>query len=193
MNILFFDTETTGIPRDFKAPYTDVENWPRIVQIGFAVYDERGEELNAWEYYIKPNGYEIPADATAVHGITQATAMEKGAKGWWVLGIFEEEAKGADLVVGHNIQYDVSVIGAEFVRLSQKSPLEGKKMLCTMRAGTAYCNIPGKWGKPKWPKLDELYWTLFRTHVEGATQHTALADCRATARCYFAMKEKGIV
>jgi hypothetical protein len=32
---LFFDTETTGLPKSWKAPVTDVNNWPRLVQLAF--------------------------------------------------------------------------------------------------------------------------------------------------------------
>tara|TARA_B110000908_G_C9962776_1_gene317636 strand:+ start:106 stop:219 length:114 start_codon:yes stop_codon:yes gene_type:complete len=35
MKILFFDTETTGLPKDFNAPIEEVENWPRLVQLGY--------------------------------------------------------------------------------------------------------------------------------------------------------------
>ena len=28
--ILFFDTETTGLPVDYKATYANVNNWPRL-------------------------------------------------------------------------------------------------------------------------------------------------------------------
>ena len=31
---LFFDTETTGLPANWQAPMSDLENWPRLVQIG---------------------------------------------------------------------------------------------------------------------------------------------------------------
>ena len=27
---IVFDTETTGLPKDFSAPITDFDNWPRI-------------------------------------------------------------------------------------------------------------------------------------------------------------------
>ena len=42
---IFFDTETTGFPRNWKAPVTDVDNWPRMVQIAWMVYDEMGNKL----------------------------------------------------------------------------------------------------------------------------------------------------
>ena len=31
---LFFDTETTGLPKNYNAPITDTDNWPRLVQLG---------------------------------------------------------------------------------------------------------------------------------------------------------------
>jgi len=39
---LIFDTETTGLPKDFKAPITDADNWPRCVQIAWQLHDDMG-------------------------------------------------------------------------------------------------------------------------------------------------------
>ena len=36
-----FDTETTGLPKEYDAPYTDIDNWPRLVQLAWIVYDYR--------------------------------------------------------------------------------------------------------------------------------------------------------
>ncbi len=30
---LFFDTETTGLPRNWHAPASDLANWPRLIQL----------------------------------------------------------------------------------------------------------------------------------------------------------------
>ncbi len=30
---LIFDTETTGLPKNYNAPLTDADNWPRLVQL----------------------------------------------------------------------------------------------------------------------------------------------------------------
>lgn len=43
---LFFDTETTGLPKNYKAPASDSDNWPRLVQIAWSIYDAEG---NSWE------------------------------------------------------------------------------------------------------------------------------------------------
>ena len=42
---LFFDTETTGLPKRWNAPVTDLENWPRLVQLAWIMYDDRGNML----------------------------------------------------------------------------------------------------------------------------------------------------
>jgi len=69
---LFFDTETTGLPRNWKAPVTDLKNWPRLVQLAFLVYDEKGTQISAGDFIIKPEGFKIPADVSLIHGISQA-------------------------------------------------------------------------------------------------------------------------
>lgn len=38
---LFFDTETTGLPKSWKAPVTDLNNWPRMIQLAFLPFDEK--------------------------------------------------------------------------------------------------------------------------------------------------------
>jgi len=43
MNYLIFDTETTGLPRNYKAPVTDGDNWPRLVQLAFLEYNSDAE------------------------------------------------------------------------------------------------------------------------------------------------------
>ncbi len=30
---LFFDTETTGLPKNWKASLTDLNNWPRLSEL----------------------------------------------------------------------------------------------------------------------------------------------------------------
>ena len=75
---LFFDTETTGIPQDYKAPCTDTDNWPRLVQLGWILTDSRGNELRRGNRIVRPEGFEIPAAASDVHGITTERALAEG-------------------------------------------------------------------------------------------------------------------
>lgn len=57
---LFFDTETTGLPKRWNAPVTDLENWPRLVQLAWIMYDDRGNMLESRDVIVKPEGFTIP-------------------------------------------------------------------------------------------------------------------------------------
>ena len=41
--ILIFDTETTGLPHNKTAPVSDVDNWPRLVQIAWQLHEPDGK------------------------------------------------------------------------------------------------------------------------------------------------------
>jgi DNA polymerase III subunit epsilon len=192
---LFFDTETTGVPKNYKAPITDTENWPRLVQLGYIVYDELngGEcvEYCSMEHIIKPEGFVIPAEVSKIHGITQEQAMEEGENLANVVHEFLRWVNAADELVGHNLSYDLHIMGAECIRLQLADPFVGKSTYDTMLKGTGVCKIPGfRMGEYKWPKLHELYYKLFNTPL--VQTHTALDDIRNTSRCYFELKRLGV-
>lgn len=181
---LIYDTETTGLPKDYKAPLTDSDNWPRMVQISWQLHDDLGKLLEVKNYIIKPEDYEIPYAVVKVHGITTERAIKQGVELNKVLTDFNETLKKVKYVVGHNIEFDNNIIGAEFHRKSIPTPLFKLKVLDTKNESTEYCAIPGgKGGKYKWPKLEELHKILFNEEFDMA--HNAAADVEATARCFF--------
>lgn len=110
--LLFFDTETTGLPRNWKAPVTDINNWPRLVQIAFLLYDREGNRISEKCYIIKPDGYQIPAYAARIHGITTNRALCEGKDLRSVLEEFREAAESSKYLVAHNISFDEKIIGA---------------------------------------------------------------------------------
>jgi DNA polymerase-3 subunit alpha len=75
---LIFDTETTGLPKRWDAPYTDTDNWPRVIQIAWQLHDEMGTLIEAEDYLVQPNGFDIPYDAERIHGISNALAQKEG-------------------------------------------------------------------------------------------------------------------
>lgn len=187
---LFFDTETTGLPRNYKAPVTDVNNWPRLVQIAWHLYATTGNLIEKSDFIIKPEGFKIPLDASRVHGITTVRAMQEGQDLGYVISLFNDQIEKASFLVAHNMSFDEKIIGAEFIRQNIKSTLFQKNRLCTMNASTNYCRIPGQYGY-KWPKLSELHIKLFgKTFKE---EHNAAADIEATARCFWKMKELRLI
>ena len=57
---LIFDTETTGLPRNYNAPISDLDNWPRMVQIAWQLHDDAGALLHHDSIIIKPEGIQFP-------------------------------------------------------------------------------------------------------------------------------------
>ena len=188
--LLFFDTETSGLPGNHRAPLNDLANWPRLVQIAWLLTDVQGGRQQAVEAIIRPDGFTIPVDAARVHGITTERAMAEGQPLHQVLQQFLETLQQADTLVAHNIAFDEKVLGAELLRCGLPNPLPDYKRHCTMEASTALCQLPGPCGY-KWPRLEELHRHLFGRGVDSA--HNALADMEATARCFFELQRRGVI
>lgn len=182
---LFFDTETTGVPMDYNAPASNTYNWPRLVQLGWILTDEEGNDLSKGNEIVKPEGFVIPSDVVNIHGITTKIAQQKGKPLRTVVELFLRDAKQAKYLVGHNVSFDQKVVGAELYRLGITDVISTKKSICTMKEGTSICKIPGYNGY-KYPKLQELYIKLFGHSFEKA--HDAMRDITATKKCFFEMK-----
>ena len=180
---LIYDTETTGLPKNFSAPVTDSENWPRLVQVAWQLHNSMGELIEVKNFIIKPVDFTIPFNAEKIHGISTQHALAHGVDLSFVLEEFNKAIEQSEFVVGHNIIFDINIMGAEFHRTQIESPLAQKKSIDTKNEGTEFCAIPGgRGGKFKWPTLTELHVKLFK---EGfAEAHNASADVEATTRCF---------
>ena len=188
---LIFDTETTGLPVDYKAPLTNFENWPRLVQLAWQCHDLNGKFLFAKNHVIKPEGFVIPEHvARKVHHITTEKALEIGEDLKTVLREFADDVQKATLVVGHNISFDLSIVGCEFLRCGMENVLESAKKLCTKESSTDFCGIIEK-GRIKWPNLTELHQKLFGMPFEDA--HNAAGDVVATTRCFLELVRVGAI
>ena len=189
--LLFFDCETTGLPRTRIFSPEVAEDWPHLVQLAWARYDLRGRAEDARSHIIRPEGFRIPADATRIHGISNAHARRAGRDLGEVLDEFLEAATApATTLVAHNLSYDAGVIGAELVRL--RKPLRFLEMpgICTMKGTTDLVQLsrPGGYGF-KWPTLEELHLYCFGHSYDGA--HDAASDLEACARSFFKLFDAG--
>lgn len=189
---LFFDTETTGLPRNWMAPVTDLANWPRLVQIAWVYYKD-GFEQDAKEYIIKPENFWIPEDSSKVHGITQEKALAEGKDLATILAEFKTLVEKSDYLVAHNMSFDEMIMGAEFLRKNMENIIPAKNRICTKEISTNFCAIPSASGYKefKWPKLAELHIKLFGKDFTNA--HNAFVDVKACAKCYFEMRNRKII
>jgi DNA polymerase-3 subunit alpha len=181
---LIFDTETTGLPRNYNAPITDTDNWPRCIQVAWQLHDDLGRLIEHKNFLVKPDGFNIPYDAEKIHGICTELAQEQGEDLETVLAEFNIALSKSKFAVGQNIGFDVNIMGAEFHRKGIPTRLSEMPVLDTCTETTAsLLQLPGgRGGKFKLPTLTELHAYLFGTPFAEA--HNATADVEATSRCF---------
>lgn len=193
--ILYFDTETTGLPDRNWNWKTDYDKWPHICQLSW-IFDKKEEN-----HIIYPNDWEIPEDVAKIHGITTERAKAEGSQWFRVAGLFILDCLEADLICGHNIYFDVSAIKANIMReLGEKWYYETRvdealfkgKRIDTMRPCVKYVGACYPNGKPgKFPRLEELYAKLFNGETFPA--HDAIEDVRAVERCLPEIVKLGLI
>lgn len=195
---LFFDTETNGLPVNPKAPMAMLENWPRIIQFAYSLYDEDRKLLYKYCEMIKPDGWTVPTDKFFIdNGYTTEKCEQEGVPIHEALTGFVTALENCKYIVAHNIMFDYPVVGSEMIRYGYKSKNKPLK-ICTKEIGTDYCKIPNPnayWaqrGSPyKWPNLTELHTKLFGDGFDGA--HDAMFDVNAMSKCFFEMLDQKII
>jgi DNA polymerase III epsilon subunit-like protein len=210
MRVLVFDTETTGLPKS-KIINPDMLNlWPHIVQFSYVIYDTALNDIvESKDAIVKvKDGITIPEDSIKIHGITNESSQKNGINIEFILNEFFYHLRSVDLLVGHNISFDINMIKVELLRFIYETNcniLENeakaykynlhfltnyKNISCTMQSSIDLCNIKSinKFGKEyiKFPKLLELHQKLFESTPNNL--HNSFNDILVTLRCFMKLK-----
>ena len=197
MIILTLDTETTGLPevlRGMQPRKEDLEKWPHIVQISWLMYDvQKGKIISEYDYVVQlPKGAKMSEESTAIHGIT-GRMSKNGICLKDALGILRVCVEQSQMIVGHNLDFDLDVIRSATLRISKTYDRNTlfpavKIYYCTMKHGRALCNLVKPDGYLKSPRLEELHHYLFQ---ENATNlHNSMVDVLVCFRCFYYMLYK---
>lgn len=186
---LVIDTETTGLTRLSFANRLNYKQWPRLVQIAWILGDD-GVILEKGVSLVRPDGYEIPAKAIQIHGISQKKALKEGVAVGSVLSLVGTVLQRADSIIAHNLNFDLGVVESEAMRLSfgLNIPL---KRLCTVQLGTKYLRKEKGLKRGSYPKLGNLYETIFGFPFGSA--HDALSDAQACYQIFIKLRRLGYV
>lgn len=190
---MVFDTETTGLPKNYNASAEDVDNWPRVIQLAYAIFDSQQQLVKRVCKLIKPEGWVIPREEFWLkNGYSTEESLEKGVPFKEVLEEYVQDRLNSNYVIAHNMNFDSKIIRAEMVRAGMTVEFTAKKV-CTMMKTITYCNVPYPSGKPgkKFPSLTELHNKLFETGFVGA--HDAGADVDACAKCFFELLHRKVI
>lgn len=176
MKLLIFDTETTGLPKSRKPSSTGRNIWPHIVSISWVILDAITNKIEKEKSYIvKPLNWEIPEESVRIHGINQEKAMTHGEDLAKVLGEFLGDHY--DAMVAHNLEFDYNVLH-NAIQWDLEIPFKAlhKPMYCTMELSRNMCNLKTMFGKPKAPKLSELYEHVMKKPANKDSLHTSIYD-----------------
>lgn len=191
-DVLCFDCETTGIPEKGMKWDEDFLRFPRPVTMAWAFGDTERHEI------IRPQGWDIPTETVAIHGVTTEQADNEGKPFVEVVTEFLNDAEKCQFICAHNIYFDTSIIKAAIMALcpeladKAESALFKGKRIDTMYKTIKFVSAKYPNGRPgKYPRLEELFAKLF----DGATfpAHNALEDVRALRKCLPPLVEMGIV
>ena len=193
-DVLFFDTETTGVPdRSYKWD-VDFMEYPHVVQMAWI----HGCKVES--HIIRPDGWEIPQEAIDIHGITTEYALEHGEPFAAVVDMFIQDCHDAGLICGHNIHFDTGIVKANILRElgreyydanDVETALYKGKRIDTMRSTMKWVDARRANGAVKFPNLGELYARCFPGETFPA--HDAIEDVKAVARCLPVIVNLGLV
>ncbi|MGS2743567.1 3'-5' exonuclease [Halomonas sp. LS-001] len=184
--VLFFDTETTGLP-DWKSP-SESEHQPHLVQIAAILADtDTRKEIATLDLIIAPDGWEIPAEVSEIHGITHEHAAAVGVDESLALNLFFQ-LWGRYPRVAHNRTFDQRIIRIAAKRYMGEADAEAwadkEQFADTMLLAKPIMQMlpKGRYGY-KSPKLSEAYEFFTGKQLENA--HSAMADTRACMEVYW--------
>lgn len=192
--ICFFDTETTGLPL-FREP-SEHPDQPHIVDICALLYTPDGVLVDSFEAMVKPDGWVIPDNVAAIHGITTEMALEQGIPEAEAVAGFMSIMAQAGLRVAHNVSFDDRILRIGLKRFMDDATADefrdGPKY-CTCQNSTALVKCPptekmiaaGRGRQFKQPSVAEALLHFTGEVLVGG--HRARPDTEACARIYFAM------
>jgi DNA polymerase III epsilon subunit-like protein len=187
VKVLFYDTETTGLPNRNRAFSFPAQ--PHVAQLAYLLDDTDHGMIEEADLLIQPydKHWTMSPESLAIHGKTREMC-EGGLPLPDVMDRFVDACAEADVLICHNVSFDRLLDPL----IEARTIFEGKPHVCTMLAAMPVCKLPPKNGKGKgfkWPTLQETHLFLFGEQFDGA--HDAMADISATRRCFIELCERG--
>lgn len=145
MKVIIFDTETNGLENCSVLSIS-------AIKIDVDLKSNSYKEIGRFNrFYFRNEGEKINAEAVAVNGLTDEEILRRRVEsGIKYSKYFEKDkdfvdfCKDTNHFVAHNISFDRKFI-----------PFDLKTQFCTKESNIDILKIPGKFGRYKWPRLNE--------------------------------------
>jgi len=196
MGYLVFDTETTGLP-DWNKP-AEANGQPRLASWCMIFVDRDFHAERMFSALVKPDGWEMPAEAAAINGLTTQRLQAEGHSIEWPLSLMLAALDAGRTLVAHNLSFDAKIMRGELRRagFGRDAVLVSEAQgICTMRGLTDACALlsdkMGNLGRYKFPRLAEASRIILNKELEGA--HGAQADAICCHELLAAMAQRGLL
>ena len=208
MRVLFFDTETNGLPKSWHASPYNTANWPVVLTLAWQIWNVPADGAGATvvskgDYLVQPAESVVwDSEAEKIHGIKREHAVAHGRPASEVFPEFMNIVRGVDLIVAHNVHFDKTVVICEAVRLNPSFRMDWwpRFEYCTCENTKTLCALPPPTGKPvrpsdpyKKPKLVELYRCLFPSAPADFPFHSAVGDTECLTQCFLELARRRFV
>ncbi len=164
MREIVLDTETTGM---------DPVDGDKLVEIGCIELENHMPTGRTYHQYINPER-EVPAEAVAVHGLTQEKLKDEPTFGEIIGDFLDFIGDDAKLII-HNAPFDTKFLNAELKTFGFPS-LDNKRVIDTLVM--ARKKFPGS------PANLDALCRRFKVDNTGRTLHGALLDSELLAEVY---------
>ena len=177
MRVCIFDTETTAL---LPVSIASDSLQPRLIEFYGCVVGDDDAILEEYEALVYP-GHPLSEETTKITGLTDADLV--AAPGFdRVADNIDSIIASCDMVVAHNLSYDMGVLDVEFGRLGRTVRWPSLK-LCTVEQ-TVYL-------KGVRLSLSNLHEFLFSEKFEGA--HRARVDVQALVKCFCHLRREDLI
>ena len=198
---LFYDTETQGLPL-FTEP-SDHPDQPHIVQLAACLVDLTSRKtIASMDVIVRPDGWTIPAQVAAIHGITTEHALDVGIPEAQAVDMFMSLWRGRTRIA-HNESFDARILRIALKRyvdprdtnlaIPPSDDWKASRAECTQLLSTPILALPptakmraaGR-NHFKSANLGEAYKHFTGKDLQDA--HSAMADVQGCMEVYFAIK-----
>lgn len=179
MKVIIFDTETNGLE---NCSVLSISAIKIDIDLKLNSY-KKIEKFN--RFYFRNEGEEINAEAVAVNGLTDEEILRRRVEsGIKYSKYFEKDrdfiefCKDTNHFVAHNISFDRKFI-----------PFDLKNQFCTKESNIDILKILGKFGKYKWPRLNEIA-KYYGIELDEEKWHGSAYDTEICKDIFVTMFEK---
>lgn len=187
---LFYDFETTGLPV-WNRPSSGAFQ-PHIVQAAGILADRRGTIISSFDLIAKPTGWEIPPNASDIHGISQNWATKVGIPEPLLVRTLWGLWKQSSLRIAHNESFDARIMRIALFRYFSRDMADEWKLgkgFCTCKKSVALARLAPTdkmmaTGRKEFknPTLAEAYEAATGKELKDA--HNAMPDVLACKAVY---------